>query len=270
MARGRLLRVGRGVYRASGAPWSRRAAQHTAILLVGEGVVLARWSAAELHGFVENRGGPLDVLAPHPHRQPADADGLVRLRTTRTLPPDERCEVHGLPATSGARTLLDLAGACSVGRLAELIAGAVRVGACSLDDLECVLQTHRNARGRSRLVSAVGMLADDGATSRSDVEVAALRALLEAGLPRPVVAFRIVDDGGRFLAEVDLAYPDARVAVEIDGFAWHSSPARKRRDEERQNRLVLAGWTVLRFSASEVRARPHLLVAAVRRALTAG
>jgi predicted transcriptional regulator of viral defense system len=47
LARGRLTRVARGVYRVSGAPWGRRAAQHAALLLVGHAATLARWSAAE-------------------------------------------------------------------------------------------------------------------------------------------------------------------------------------------------------------------------------
>lgn len=268
LARGRLVRVVRGVDRVSGAPWSRRAAQHAAILLVGHGATLARWSAAELHGFAEPRGGPLDLLAPHPRRQPADADQLLRLRSTRDLRPADRCEIEGLPVTSGARTLVDLAGLASSARLAELTAAAIRVRACTLEQLGHALDARPSARGRARLAAALALLGEDGPRARSDVEIGAVRILVEAGLPRPVVAHRVFDDDdGGFVAEVDLAYPHLRLAIEIDGFRWHSSPARKRHDEARQNRLVLAGWTVLRFSAAEVRSRPWTFVDAVRAAL---
>lgn len=270
IAAGRLVPVARGIYRVSGAPWTRRAAQHAAVLLSGQGALLARWSAAGLHGIAEPRRGPVDVLAPHPRKRPEGSARLLRLRCTRSLLADEWCEIEGLPVTSAARTLVDLAGPASSRRLAELAAAGVRVGACTLTDIRGALEAHPNARGRARLRAALDLLADDGGRARSDVEVAALQALVAAGLPRPVVAHRVVDGRGRLVAELDLAYPDRLLAIEIDGFRWHSSPEHKRRDEERQNGLVLAGWTVLRFSASEVLRRPQRLVATVRDALLAG
>lgn len=265
----RLHVIRPGLYRLCGAPWTRRTAQHAAVLLVGDGAVLARWSAAELLGLVQPRRGPIEVCAPHTRRRRAESDGLLRLIRTRRLPPTERTEVDGLPTTSAARTLLDLAGVMPVDRLGELVATAVRLRACTSERVREVLAAHPTARGRGRLVASLELLADDGTAARSEVEVAALSAIVGADLPRPAVAFRVLDEHGAFLAEVDLAYPHLRLAIEIDGFAWHSSPERKRRDEERQNLLVLAGWTVLRFSAVEVRRRPHVLVAAVRRALAA-
>ncbi len=51
------------------------------------------------------------------------------------------------------------------------------------------------------------------------------------GRLRSVLAHRVIDDAGRFLAEVDLAYPDRRIAIELDGFRWHSSPARKHAED---------------------------------------
>lgn len=267
LASGRIVVVTRGVYRVCGAPFTRRAAQHAALLAVGDGAVLARWTAAALHGFTDHRPGPIDVLAHHPKREPWHCRGLLRVRQTRCLPTQEQAEADGLPVTSGARTILDLAPSASSAQLAELVAGAVRVRACTLDDLQRVLDRHPVARARGRVRAALGLLADDGVAARSAAEVAALRALVRAGLPRPVMAFRVTDDLGDFLAEVDLAYPQHRIGIEIDGFRWHHTPERKQADEERQNRLVLAGWTILRFSAAEVRARPETLTAAVARAL---
>lgn len=268
-AAGRLIPVARGVYRVDGAPFTRRAAHHAALLVVGDGAVLARWTAAALHDVADRRRGPVDVLALHPKRTPKGCQDLLRLRRTRNLPPEERCLVRGLPTTSGARTVLDLAPTTSTARLAELIATAVRVGACTLDDLDRVLARHPGAEGRARVTGALDLLAGDGASTRSAVEVAALRRLLEAGLPRPVLAHRVTDADGHVLAEVDLAYPARRLGIEIDGFRWHHTPAQKHADEQRQNRLVLSGWTILRFSANEVRARGDAVTAAVAQALAA-
>jgi hypothetical protein len=165
--------------------------------------------------------------------------------------------------------LLDLAGCVdSRSRLSELVATAVRVGVCDLDEVARLLERHPYARGRGHLQWALTLLGDDGAAARSEVEIAALVAIVEAGLPRPCLAHQVFTEHGTFVAEVDLAYPQLRIAIEIDGYRWHSTPEQKRRDEHRQNQLILLGWRVLRFSASDVRRCPALVVAAVRRALS--
>jgi very-short-patch-repair endonuclease len=88
----------------------------------------------------------------------------------------------------------------------------------------------------------------------------------EAGLPAPVLQHIVRDGDDRFLGEVDLAWPDQRVLVEFDG-----NVHRERRvfvdDLRRQNGLVLAGWTVLRFTSADVLGRPRHVVATIRAAL---
>ena len=263
LARGRLIPIAPGVYRVAGAPWTRRAAQHAALLVAGPAACLARWSAAELCGIADQRRGPLQVLVPHERRSTRAATRLVTAQRSRTLQGDERRELEGLAVTSGARTLLDLAPAVDVDHLAELAATGIRRRVCTVGELAAVLARHPGAQGRRRLVDALDVLGDDGARARAEVEVAALQTLVAAGLPRPVVAHRIHGPGGHLVAEVDLAYPELRLAIEIDGFLWHSTPAQKRADEERQNRLILAGWTVLRFSAAQVRSDPQSFVETV-------
>ena len=267
ISRGQLRPVARGVYRTAGTPFSRRAAHHAAIALLGDSAVLSRWTAAELHGFADPRLGPVHVAIPEHHRRPRGVDRLVRVH--RVSPEIDRNVVDGLPFTTAARTLLDLAPLTSIAALTELVAAATRVHATSLPELREVVRHHPWARGRRRLLAVLDLLGNDGSKSRSNVEVLALHAIVAAGLPRPAVAHLVRDREGRFLAEVDLAYPDARIAIEVDGFRWHSSPARKLADEQRQNRLALAGWTVLRFGASEVQAHPERVVAAVAAALRA-
>ena len=94
-----------------------------------------------------------------------------------------------------------------------------------------------------------------------------LRWLLHAaGLPRPVLQYRVRDDSGRQIGFGDLAWPAKKVLVEFDGDV-HRERGVFVRDLRRQNRLVLAGWTVLRFSSADVLGRPQEVVAAVRLAL---
>ena len=79
------------------------------------------------------------------------------------------------------------------------------------------------------------------------------------------------DPDGRFVARVDLAFPEQRVAIEYDG-AWHGEPGQLARDRRRLNALDAAGWTVLHVTARDLH-EPEAPVARVRvllRAATAG
>lgn len=264
-----LFPVATGVYRTTGTTWRLPATHHAALAAAGEGSALARRSAAEVLGLVDARPAPHHLVVPHHRRPPVVPSRLAIVTRSRRVHPDEVTEVAGLRTTSAARTLLDLAPRSSAERLAELAAAAIRLRHCRLDQLEELLADHPGAHGRARLVTAVRLLGDDGAKARAEVEIAAVAALLKAGLPRPQIGFPVRDGNGRLIAEVDLAYPTWRLALEIDGYRWHSTPAQKRADETRQNQLILAGWTVLRFSAEVVRQNPRVLVDTVAQALPA-
>ena len=73
--------------------------------------------------------------------------------------------------------------------------------------------------------------------------------------------------GGQIVALLDLAFPAVLLAIEIDGWAWHSGPERFQRDRRRQNLLVSTGWTVLRFTWADLVERPEQVVATVVRTL---
>jgi len=69
--------------------------------------------------------------------------------------------------------------------------------------------------------------------------------------------------------EVDFALPDHQLAIEIDGWAWHHDQARFCRDRQRQNTLVLAGWTVLRFTWHDLTRQPDRVVHEIRAGMIA-
>jgi very-short-patch-repair endonuclease len=68
--------------------------------------------------------------------------------------------------------------------------------------------------------------------------------------------------------ELDLAFPACQVAVEVDGWAWHQDRRAFQYDRQRQNSIVLAGWTLLRFTWHDLTQRPDSVVAEIRAALT--
>ena len=88
--------------------------------------------------------------------------------------------------------------------------------------------------------------------------------LIQAGLPFPEVQANLRDAAARFVGRVDLYYADARLAIEYDGGTHRESMAA---DNRRQNRLIEAGYRVLRFTASDVLGDPASVVAIVRRAV---
>jgi very-short-patch-repair endonuclease len=90
-----------------------------------------------------------------------------------------------------------------------------------------------------------------GATvTRSEMEERFLARCDEHGLPRPEVNTRIEGE------EVDFAWRDAKLIVEVDGYAYHRSPTAFESDRERDVKLVLAGWRVLRFTWTQLTRRP--------------
>lgn len=81
------------------------------------------------------------------------------------------------------------------------------------------------------------------------------------GLPAPIAQFRVFGDDG-FIARVDFACPELKLAIEYDG-AWHGEREHFAKDRQRLNRLVAAGWTVLRATAEDLR-NPRALAARIR------
>ena len=65
--------------------------------------------------------------------------------------------------------------------------------------------------------------------------------LVESGLDRPVMEHRVYGVNGTFIAQVDLAYPDCRVAIELDSKRWHLNRVSFDEDPERRNRLDRGG-----------------------------
>lgn len=122
-------------------------------------------------------------------------------------------------------------------------------------------RAHCRGLGRqgSRRASELLVAAADGAASQA--ERLLVRVLTGAGVTGWVRHHR---DRGH---EIDLAFPAGRLAVEVDGWAWHVDVDRFRADRRRQNDLVAAGWTVLRFTWHDLTQRPADVVARIVAAL---
>ena len=93
------------------------------------------------------------------------------------------------------------------------------------------------------------------------------RALVSAGLDEPSPQHTVHTGDGRFVARVDLAYPDRRIAIEYDSYQEHTGKVALVRDSSRRNALAAAGWTVLSATAEDLRHGCRQLVRDLRQLL---
>jgi Protein of unknown function (DUF559) len=168
----------------------------------------------------------------------------------------------GIPVTTPARTWRDLATVLEPAALLAVTDQLLDV-LCRPADLERALSRAPSGRGAARCRRVLAV-ADPRVDSPME---SVIRWLLhDAGLPRPTLQYRALDDRGRHIGFGDMAWPEHKVLVEFDGDVH-----RERRvfvaDLRRHNRLVLEGWIVLRFSSADVLGRPQEVIAALRRAL---
>jgi very-short-patch-repair endonuclease len=125
--------------------------------------------------------------------------------------------------------------------------------------LHTYVSEHPGAKGVARLRRVVE-LAEPKAESAMETRLRMLLVL--GGLPRPEVQASIHDDEGRFLGRPDLLYRDRRLAIEFDGGNHRD---RMVDDNRRQNRIIGAGYRLLRFTAADVYRTPDSVVMQVRR-----
>jgi hypothetical protein len=226
-------------------------ARAAAALVVPGSVVTGR-SAAVLWGVgLAEVGDEVELTVP-PSWHPRRVRG-VRVRRA-VLPVGQVGRRRDVPVTTPEATALRLAASLSrddaVVAVDQLL-GTGLVDRASLGRLASSMRGAGSAQAR-----AVCALADGLAESPQETR---LRLLIgRSTLPAPVAQFNVVHEG-RFIARVDFAWPDLRVAVEYDGL-WHAEAGQFARDRQRLNRLDSAGWRVFFVTAADLR-RPDLLIA---------
>ncbi len=263
----RLLRSGQWV------PWARglyRDINHCeqpedrllrATLLGGPMAAASHLSAAAALGWdLLDESMRATVTVPRTHGS-VRAHGNRVLR--RALSRHEVTVVGVLPVTTPLRTAVDLAADEPAADALVAIDSGLRLRHLTVAELNAELRSRSSMPRHPHALRVVSMVDPD---SGSPTESVARLIFSETGLPAPFTQYEVVVDG-RFLGRVDFAWPDYWLIVEIDGFEWHSGRNAFRGDRLRQNELELAGWTVLRFPADDVRNDPDLISATVARAL---
>ena len=260
LATERWVREARGVYRhaaVSPTPLSRL----LAACMAHDGLASHR-SAAAVHGIDGYRLGPIELTVPR-GRLPSMA-GVV-LHQSSQLSLAKPVERQGVPCTGLARTMLDLASVVTRKQLIAAIDAVLRDRRLQPSDLHGVLALHLR-RGRNGCAALRDVLTDrlgDDPVPLSEWSRMVEELLIDAGLARPRLEYRINGAYGAFLAQVDLAYPAHRVAIELDSVRYHLNHESFVADPRRRNALTVAGWTVLNFTWGDYISRPSTLCAQV-------
>jgi very-short-patch-repair endonuclease len=262
---GRLLRSGAWirvyptVYRLAGAPMTPLSWIRAALLAGGADAYVSHLSAAWLHGLVDRAPSRPHITVPA-HRSVRGEP----LEVTRTRHPVLPVVERGFRCTSVARTILDCATLLGPEDLDLLVDRAVARRAVGLDALIAACRAADRHRGRRLLSQRLGARGVAEGPSPSVLESRLARLLRAHGLPAPKAE---VKWGPSRRYRLDFTYARVRLVMEVNGWAYHSSPEQARRDTARRNALNRAGWTVLEFDWWEVTNEPGRVVAEVAAAL---
>ncbi len=253
-----------GVYRTAGAPETWRQRLLAACLSSAPGAAASHRAAG---GVIKLAGVEPGVLEISVLRGNLRHRSGVSIHEVSQLPSVDVTVVDAIPVTTPTRTLIDLAAVVSVEVLEEALDDALRRRLTTIARLRWRLDNlARRGRGGITAIRKILDARNPGAAGpQSPLETRVARLIRRAGLPEPVRQYH-VRDGNRLIAVVDFAYPEVKVAVEADGYRWHSGRAQWERDLSRRNRLASLGWQVIHVTAADLR-RPDDVVAIITAAL---
>jgi Protein of unknown function (DUF559) len=263
LATGRWTFLHPGVYAVAGAPPSWLGDVWGARLAAGPQAVASHETALLLRG-VEDRHvprHPVRLIVPH-GTHPRVAGAVVH--QIDDLAPDHVCEVDGLPVTTPARAVVDLAARAGPRRLAEIVdvvtprlTSTARIARSTAD------VARRGKPGIARLGEVLDARGPGHGPPASVLEGALFGALAAAELPAPARQFRLPGRGA-VDGLVDAAYLDVRLILEADGRRWHSRISDLRRDHQRDAEAARAGWQTLRLLYEDVVGHPDEVADMVR------
>lgn len=248
LRRGRLHRINRGAYAVGHRSLTGDARWMAAVLSLGPGAVLSHRSAAALWGLADAPSPLIDVTVPGPGgRKRREGIRVHRAEVERTVR-------RGIPVTTVARTLLDLAAVAPQRIVDRAVDAAERERLLDLAAIEALpLAGHH---GTPKLRKALA--AWDGAPTDEELERRFLELCQTRGLPLPASNAAVAGFA------CDFVWPRHRVVVELDGLKWHATRRQMVSDREKDAALVLAGYRVHRFVWQQVVHRPDEVEATVR------
>ena len=237
------------VYLAAGHRRDDEVKVRAALLWAGKGAVLSGVAAAWWEGMAERAPATVGVTVER-QRCPRSRQGVSVRR--RSLAPEDLAVHRGLAVTARALTVLEASvelGAPGSLLLDRALQRWVRFPA--------VYKAYCRNLGSHGSASAGRMLVAAADRSASVAERLLVSMLRDSGAAGWQCAFPALGHA------IDIAFPAAKVAIEVDGWAWHMDAERAAADKRRQNALVRAGWTILRYTWHDLVGRPKAVLAEI-------
>jgi very-short-patch-repair endonuclease len=235
---GRLHPLHRGVFAVGHRVVSRDGGWLAAVLAAGEEAALSYRSAGALWGIRETARARVEVSVPRHRRSSA----RVELHCV-PMQRDEITTERGIPVTTPARTLFDLAAVVSEQQLEHAFNEAEVRRLTSPVSLDALVARYPKRRGTAAISRVLARHKAYGETvTRSELERRFLGLVDAHELPRPKLN-RPTDHG-----ELDARWPEERLIVELDGYATHGTREAFERDRARDRALQVAGWRVIRIT----------------------
>jgi very-short-patch-repair endonuclease len=255
---GQWTKLHPGVYLVGRREADQQASTRAAVAWAGPGAVASGLTAAWWWQLRDWAPGAAEVTVPWTRSRRCPPDVVLR---RRNLDPVDLVVLRGLPVTALPLTVLDAAAALGNDSGRPLVDRALqrRVSFGQLHAAYC----RSFGRHGTPWLGLVLRQAADGACSQA--ERVTHRLLRGARIDGWVANHLVVLSGVEYW--IDIAFVERRLAIEVDGWAWHSGVDRFVHDRRRQNALILAGWTVLRFTWHDLTSRPLVVVAQIRAAL---
>ena len=246
------------VYSLAPPPLGRLETIKAAALSCGHPSLPSHWSAAEVLRIAEPPLLPVHVTRPTGNGRRRRL--LVIHRSI--VPPRDTAGRDGVLCTSAARTVFDLAVLARPEEVERVMIAADSLRILNRPRLQELIDGSPGRRGVRTLRD---LLSADAIRVRSEAEIEMLSVCRLAGVPEPIV------NGVVAGIEVDLNWPELRLVAEVDGWRFHGGRERANADRDRDQRLLVAGWQVVRFTRDQIAADPagsaHRLaeIAAIRR-----
>jgi very-short-patch-repair endonuclease len=257
LATSRWQRLHKGIYLIGAAPAAHTARARAAVLACGDEAVVSHTTAAAIWGLMP-AGHEIHVTVPgrNPGRRPG-----IQTHRANVLAPDEVANRTGIPVTSPARTICDVAGYEHIHDTEHALAEARVQGLVSDRQLATVIERAPTLKG-SAVIRALLDTEDESGYTRSRAERAMVELTRSAGLPRPILNQPLLG------YVVDFLWPQHRLVVEVDGYKYHRHRARFESDRKRDQVMVSAGYRVLRVTWRQLRDEPLFVAARLAQAMT--
>jgi very-short-patch-repair endonuclease len=261
VAAGRLHRLHHGVYAVGHRVLTVRGHWMAAVLACGPGAALSHASAGALWEIRYSASAYTDVTVP---RTGARARPGLRIHRARTLREHEVTTRHGIPVTTVARTVLDMAARLTQSRLENLLNEVERRELTDYPALDALARAHAGHRGASKLRQTLRTHEAGTKLTKSDLEILFRQICKDHGLPEPRVNHTV---HGK---TVDFLFADQRLIVEADSWTYHKTRRSFEDDRARDVITAQAGYQTLRFTDRQLGHDPAAVASAIRALLQSG